>query len=55
VCASVKIPVLAIGGLDLDNARECLKAGASGIAAIRLFQNMKDTAEFAAELKRISL
>jgi thiamine-phosphate pyrophosphorylase len=55
VCASVNIPVLAIGGVNLENVRDCLKAGASGIAAIRLFQNAKDTAEFAAELKRILL
>jgi thiamine-phosphate pyrophosphorylase len=53
VCASVKIPVLAIGGVNVKNARDCLKAGASGIAAIRLFQNVKDSAELAAELKRI--
>jgi thiamine-phosphate pyrophosphorylase len=39
VCASVKIPVLAIGGVNFENGRECLKAGASGVAAIRLFQN----------------
>jgi thiamine-phosphate pyrophosphorylase len=30
-------PVVAIGGIDLDNAEECFRAGASGIAAIRLF------------------
>jgi thiamine-phosphate pyrophosphorylase len=53
VCASVKIPVFAIGGVNLENGRDCLKAGASGIAAIRLFQNAKDSAELAAELKRI--
>jgi thiamine-phosphate pyrophosphorylase len=32
-------PVVAIGGIDLDNAEECFRAGASGIAAIRLFSS----------------
>ena len=32
-------PVVAIGGIDLDNAASCFRAGASGIAAIRLFVN----------------
>lgn len=30
-------PVIAIGGITLDNAESCFHAGASGIAAIRLF------------------
>ena len=36
-----KIPVLALGGVNLDNAASCLDAGAAGIAAIRLFQENK--------------
>jgi thiamine-phosphate pyrophosphorylase len=39
VCAAVNIPVLAIGGVNSKNTRECLKAGAAGVAAIRMFQS----------------
>ena len=35
ICAEVSVPVVAIGGIDADNAAECLAAGASGIAVVR--------------------
>jgi thiamine-phosphate pyrophosphorylase len=34
----VAIPVIAIGGITLQNAASCIHAGAAGLAAIRLFQ-----------------
>jgi thiamine-phosphate pyrophosphorylase len=39
ICSAVSIPVLAIGGVTLQNAPSCLAAGAAGIAAVRLFQD----------------
>jgi thiamine-phosphate pyrophosphorylase len=35
--AATSLPVLAIGGMDVANARTCIDAGAAGIAAIGLF------------------
>ncbi len=35
ICATVSIPVVAIGGIDASNAAECIRAGASGVAVIR--------------------
>jgi thiamine-phosphate pyrophosphorylase len=52
VCESLSLPVIAIGGITLENSRECVAVGAAGIAAIRLFQNAADIAAVVRELRR---
>lgn len=41
-CRAARIPAIAIGGVNEDNAMECVRAGAAGIAAIRMFQELRE-------------
>jgi thiamine-phosphate diphosphorylase len=35
ICRAVRVPVVAIGGVDASNAGACIRAGADGVAVIR--------------------
>jgi thiamine-phosphate diphosphorylase len=35
ICEAVDLPVIAIGGIDASNARDCIEAGAKGVAVVR--------------------
>ena len=48
-----RLPILAIGGITLDNAALVAQAGAAGLAAIGLFQDLGRMAATAAQLRRI--
>lgn len=54
VCRAISIPVLAIGGVTLDNANSCIAAGATGIAAIRLLHEARDPHIILEKLRRLS-
>ena len=53
ICAELTVPVFALGGVDLSNARDCVLAGAAGIAGIRLFQNADNIDHLAAEIRKL--
>ncbi|HYM14104.1 MAG TPA: thiamine phosphate synthase [Dehalococcoidia bacterium] len=51
VCASVRAPVIAIGGVTAGNARDVVRAGAAGVAVIGAIFGATDARLAAAELR----
>ena len=41
ICEAVSIPVVAIGGVDVSNAADCIRAGAVGVAVIRAVEDAR--------------
>lgn len=52
ICATVEVPVIAIGGVDATNAAACLEAGAAGVAVVRA---AADAASVRAALERAAV
>jgi len=53
VTGNVKIPVLALGGINVRNFREAIDAGAAGIAGISLFSKASDIDNIVREIKSV--
>jgi thiamine-phosphate pyrophosphorylase len=53
VCGQLRIPVIAIGGVDEKNAADCIRAGTAGIAAIRLFQESVELKDLQDRVRRL--
>jgi thiamine-phosphate pyrophosphorylase len=51
VCASVRVPVIAIGGINASNAGDVIRAGASGVAVIGAILDADDPCAAAAALR----
>lgn len=48
-----QLPVLALGGVSLDNAADCFRSGANGIAAIRLLSDPESLLQTVEKLKEV--
>ena len=52
-CEVVRVPVIAIGGVNAENSAECIRAGAARIAAIRLFQEASNEGALRDAIERL--
>ena len=52
ICASVSIPVVAIGGIKADNVQQSIEAGAAGAAVVSGIFGMPDPAAASSEFRQ---
>jgi thiamine-phosphate pyrophosphorylase len=52
VCAATRLPVIAIGGISVENAADAVSAGAWGVAAIDLFRRPGSLASTVSRLRQ---
>jgi thiamine-phosphate pyrophosphorylase len=45
ICRAVSTPVVAIGGVDVTNAGDCIRAGAAGVAVVRAARRARELLE----------
>lgn len=53
ICKAVKIPVVAIGGLNAGNAAACIEAGCAGVAVVQAIFGAEDPSLAASELRDV--
>lgn len=52
VCREVKIPVYAIGGINAENAGDCVKAGAAGVCLMSSLMQAEEPGEIIENIRR---
>ena len=50
---TVKTPLVAIGGLNLDNAADVIRSGADGVAVVSAIVSAEDPENAARQLKKV--
>ena len=53
ICRRFPIRIFALGGVDRSNAASCIRAGAAGVAGIRLFQDAENVEELCCYLRAL--
>jgi len=53
ICRRFPIRIFALGGVDRSNAASCIRAGAAGVAGIRLFQDAENVEQLCRYLRAL--